>query len=90
MGDPAPEPKAPTLPFKPPEFDWSSPNLYAQFKLFCTKCDYVFKGTYSANSNEAKVGAVLNWLGGSAYEIHSNFNWATPTDNDNSDKFECI
>ena len=29
MGDeaPVPEPKVPTLPFKPPEFDWSSPNI---------------------------------------------------------------
>ena len=86
MGDPAPEPKAPTLPFKPPEFDWSSPNMYTQFKLFCTKCDYAFKGTYSANPNETKVGAVLNWLGDSAYEIHSNFNWATTTDKDDPDK----
>ena len=86
MGDPAPEPKAPTLPFKPPEFDWSSTNSYTQFKLFCTKCDYAFKGTYSANLNEAKFGAVLNWLGDSAYKIHSNFNWATPTDKDDPDK----
>ena len=35
---------------------------------------------------EAKVGAILNWLGHNAYEIHSNFNWATPTDNDYPDK----
>ena len=29
MGDeaPVPEPKVATLPFKLPEFDWSSPNL---------------------------------------------------------------
>ena len=62
MGDEAPvhEPKVPTFPFKHPEFDWSSPNLYAQFKLFHAKCDYAFKGTYSANPKEAKVGAILN------------------------------
>ena len=43
MGDeaPTPEPKVPTLPFKPPEFEWSSPTLYSQFKLFQVKCDYV-------------------------------------------------
>ena len=88
VGDKAPahEPKVPTLPFKPPEFDWSSPNLYAQFKLFHAKCDYVFKGTYSAYPKEAKVGAILNLLGDSAYEIHSNFNWATPNDKDDPDK----
>ena len=61
MGDeaPVPKPKASTLPFKPPEFDWSSPNLYSQFK-FRAKCNYAFKGTYSGNTNEAKVGAILN------------------------------
>ena len=62
MGDeaPAPEPKAPTLPFKPPEFDWTSPNIYYQFKLFRAKWDYAFKDTYSGNSKEAKIGAILN------------------------------
>ena len=39
MGDEAPVPKqkVPTLPF---QFDWSSPNLYSQFKLFRGKCNY--------------------------------------------------
>ena len=82
MGDkaPVPKPKVPTLPFKPPEYDWSSPNLYSQFKPFRAKCDYTFKGIYSGNTKEAKVGAILDWLRDNAYEIHSNFNWATPTD----------
>ena len=82
MGDeaPVPKPKVPTLPFKPPKFDWSSPNLYSQFKLFRAKCNYAFKGMYSGNPKEAKVGAILNWLGGIL--IHSNFNWVTPTDKD--------
>ena len=33
MGDkaPVPDPKVSTLPFKPPEIDWSSPNLCSQF-----------------------------------------------------------
>ena len=88
MGDKAPvtEPKVPMLPFKPLEFDWSSPNLYYQFKLFRAKCDFTFNGMYSANPKEAKVGAILNWFGDNAYEMHSNFNWATPTDKDDSDK----
>ena len=79
MGDeaPVPEPKAPMLPFKPPEIDWLSSNLYSQFKLFRAKCNYAFKGTYNGDPKEAKVGAILNWLGDNTHEIHSNFNWAT-------------
>ena len=38
-GDDAVDPpvKIPTLPFKPPEFDWNASNLYSQFKLFKQK-----------------------------------------------------
>ena len=72
MGGEAPvtEPKVPTLPFKAPEFDWSSPNLYSQFKVFKVKCNYAFKGTYSGCSKEAKVGSILNLLIDNAFEIH--------------------
>ena len=64
-GDDAVDPpaKIPTLPFKPPEFDWNASNLYSQFKLFKTKVEFAFKGTYKDNPGHAKVGAVLNWLG---------------------------
>ena len=68
--------------------------MYSQFKLFWAKCDFAFKGTYRGHSKEVKVGAILNWLGDGAYayEIHSNFNWATPPDKDSPnkvlDKFE--
>ena len=46
-GDDAADPpgKIPTLPFKPPEFDWNASNLYSQFKLFKTKVEFAFKGT---------------------------------------------
>ena len=68
------------------------PNLYSQFKLFRAKCNYAFKGTYSGNPNEAKVGAILNWLRDNAYEIQFNFNWVTLTDKDDPfkvlDEFE--
>ena len=37
--------KIPTLPFKPPEFDWNASNLYSQFKLFKTKVESAFKIT---------------------------------------------
>ena len=41
--------KIPTLPFKPPEFDWNASNLYSQFKLFKTKLEFAFKGTCKEN-----------------------------------------
>ena len=83
-GDDAVDPpaKIPTLPFKPPEFDWNASNLYSQFKLFKTKVEFVFKGTYKDNPGHAKVGAVLNWLGNAAFEIYGNFIWTTTADKD--------
>ena len=30
----------------------------------------------------------MDWLGDNVSEIHSNFNWATPTDKNDPDKFE--
>ena len=35
---------------------------------------------------EAKVGAILNWLGDGAFEVHSNFTWIYPGDKDDPDK----
>ena len=83
-GDDAVDPpaKIPTLPFKPPEFDWNASNLYSQFKLFKTKVEFAFKGTYKDNPGHAKVGAVLNWLGDTAFEIYGNFMWTTTPDKD--------
>ena len=84
-GDDAVDPpaKIPTLPFKPPKFDWNASNLYSQFKLFKRKVEFVFKGTYKDNPGHAKVDAVLNWLGNAAFEICDNFMWTTATDKDN-------
>ena len=83
-GDDAVDPpaKIPTLPFKPPKFDWNASNLYTQFKLFKTKVEFAFKGTYKDNPGHAKVGAVLNWLGDAAFEIYGNFIWTTTADKD--------
>ena len=83
-GDDAVDPpaKIPTLPFKPPKFDWNASNLYTQFKLFKTKVEFAFKGTYKDNLGHAKVGAVLNWLGDAAFEIYGNFMWITTADKD--------
>ena len=58
--DPAPTAKIHTLPFVPPVFDWLAQNLYIQFRIFKTKVEFAFNGTYRNNANEAKVGAILN------------------------------
>ena len=68
-----PPAKTPTLPFKPPKFDWNVSNLYSQFKLFKTKVEFAFKGTYKYNIGHAKVGGILNWLGDTAFKIYGNF-----------------
>ena len=84
LGDDAADPpaKIPTLLFKPSEFDWDASNLYSQFKLFKTKVEFALKGTYKDNPGHAKVGAILNWLGGAALEIYGNFMWTTASDKD--------
>ena len=38
-----PPAKIPTLPSKPPEFDWNANNLYSQFKLFKTKVEFALR-----------------------------------------------
>ena len=70
-----PPAKIPTLPFKPPKFDWNASNLYSQFKLFKTKVEFAFKGTYKDNPGHAMVSAILNWLGDAAFEIYCIFIW---------------
>ena len=77
-----PPAKIPTLRFKPPKFDWNANNLYSQFKLFKTKVEFAFNGTYKDNPGHAKVGAILNWLGDAAFEIYGNFIWTAVTDKD--------
>ena len=74
--------KIPTLPFKPPEFNWNASNLYNQFKFFTTKVEFAFKGAYNENPRHAKVGAILNWLGNYAFEVYANFIWPDPADKD--------
>ena len=70
------------VPFKPPKFDWNASNLYSQFKLFKTKVEFAFKGTYKDNPWHTKVGAILDWLGDTAFEIYGNFIWTAATDKD--------
>ena len=73
-GDEAPK-KIHTLLFVPPVFDWSAQNLDTQFHIFETKVEFAFNGTYKSNANEAKVNAILNWIGDSAFEVYNNFVW---------------
>ena len=61
--DPVPVEKIHTLPFNPPVFDWNASNLYTEFRTFKTKVDFIFDGTYKNNPKDAKVGAILNWMG---------------------------
>ena len=78
-GDKAPK-KIHTLPFIPPVFDWSAQNLCTQFRIFKTKVEFAFNDTYKSNTNEAKVGAILNEMGDSAFEVYNNFVWTLPAD----------
>ena len=84
-GDEAPK-KVHTLPFVPPVFDQSAQNLYTQFRIFKTKAQFAFNSTYRNNSNEAKVGAILNWMGDSAFEVYNNFVWDLPADKNDPGK----
>ena len=84
-GDEAPK-KIHTLPFVPPMFDWSAQNLYTQYGIFKTKVQFAFNGTYRSNSNDAKVGAILNWMGDSALEVYNNFVWDSPADKNDPGK----
>ena len=71
----------------PTEFDWNASNLYSQFKLFKTKVEFAFKGTYKDNSGNVKVSAILNWLGNAAFKIYGNLIWTAATDKDDPLKF---
>ena len=84
-GDEAPK-KIHTLPFVPPVFDWSAQNLHTQFRIFKTKVQFAFNGTYRNNSYETKVGAILNWMGDSAFEVYNNFVWDLPADRNDPGK----
>ena len=80
-GDEAPE-KIHILPFVPPVFNWSAQNLLTQFRIFKTKVQFAFNGTYKSNSNEA----ILNWMGDSVFEVCNNFVWELPADKNDPGK----
>ena len=84
--DPAPIKKIHTLPFNPPVIDWNTSDLYTQFRILKTKVNFAFDGTYKNNPKDAKVGAILNWMGNSAFEIYNNFVWTNPDDKKDHNK----
>ena len=58
----------------------------ANSNIFKTKVEFAFKETYKDNPGQAKVGAILNWLGDAAFEIYGNFMWTAPADKDDPSK----
>ena len=57
------------LPLSKPTFNWDATNLHEAFKGFKQQCDNLLGGPYSDHSGEAKVSAILNWLGIKSYSI---------------------
>ena len=76
----APVEKIHTLPFNPPVFNWNASNLYTEYRIFKTIVHFAFDDACENNPKDAKVGAILNWMGDSAFEIYNNFVWTNPDD----------
>ena len=57
------------LPLSKPTFNWDATNLHEAFKGFKQQCDNLLGGPYSDHTGEAKVSAILNWLGIKSYSI---------------------
>ena len=77
-------PEIPHITFLPPTFNWDSPNLCSQFKIFQQKVEFSFKGQFK--DGDGKVCGILNWLGDNAHEIYEHLHWATDGDKDNPKK----
>ena len=66
----------PSVPVYKPKFDWSTSNLYEQFKLFKQKCTYLLiNGPYSHVPANMQVSIFLNWLGDRSYELINTLNF---------------
>ena len=60
----------PSVPIYKPKFDWTTLNLYEQFKLFKQKCTYLLiNGPYSHVPSHLQVSVFLNWFGDHSYEL---------------------
>ena len=54
----------------------------ANSNFFKTKVEFAFKETYKDSPGNAKMDAILNWLGDAAFQIYGNFIWTAATDKD--------
>ena len=53
-----------------PKFDWTTSNLYEQFKLFKQKCTYLLiNGPYSHVPAHLQVSVFLHWFGDHSYKL---------------------
>ena len=62
----------PSVPIYKPKFDWTTSNLYEQFKLFKQKCTYLLiNGPYNHVPAHLQVSVFvfLNWFGDRLYEL---------------------
>ena len=64
------------IPIRQPEFDWNVPNLSQEFSAFKRICKSLLEdGSYSDLSEKQKVATLLNWLGGTAHQLHNEFDY---------------
>ena len=62
------------IPIKPLAFNWYSPNLHEQWKLFREQCQFLhIDRPYSMHTEPAPTSVVLNWMGPHSYQIFNNF-----------------
>ena len=60
----------PSVPIYKPKFDWTTLDLYEQFKLFKQKCTYLLiNEPYSHVPAHLQVSVFLNWFGDHSYEL---------------------
>ena len=60
----------PLVPIYKPKFNWTTSNLYEQFKLFKQKCTYLLiNGPHSHVPAHLQVSFFLNWFGDHSYEL---------------------
>ena len=60
----------PSVPIYKPKFDWTTLDLYEQFKLFKQKCTYLLvNGPYSHVPAHLQVSVLLNWFADHLYEL---------------------
>ena len=60
----------PSVSIYKPKFDWTTSNLYKQFKLFKQKCTYLLiNGPYSHVPAHLQVSVFPNWFGDHSHEL---------------------